>query len=258
MRTELDGHLELTNRLVQPSLVSVGVAEAAVTDCQRRIELDGMLQRIDGLLVTDQHDLVDQAAVEDARNESGADTLNEVWRMPSARQHGAHFRLCGDHTQSWVSLFQDVGHTGQRAARPDTQHQCVDHAIGVTPDFFSRGATVNFRVRGMSELPGHRHPRCGRDDLFGLGDGTANTLGARRKNQLCTKETHQPAAFHGEAVGHSQDAAVTLDRAGEGQTDTGISRSGLDDDTACPDRTGRFHGVPQWRRRCGPSRCPAD
>ena len=54
-------------------------------------------RRVEGGLIADRDDLVDQAAVENGRHEAGADALNLVRPGRAARQHRRIFRLDRDH-----------------------------------------------------------------------------------------------------------------------------------------------------------------
>ena len=107
-------------------------------------------------------DLVDHAAIEDRRNEAGADALDLVRPRRAAGKNGRVFGFDRDHADAGLAGLQNLADAGDRAAGADAGDDEVDFAVRVVPDFFRRGAAMDFRIGGILELLRHRPRRASR------------------------------------------------------------------------------------------------
>src|SRR5215468_1794092 len=103
-------------------------------------------RHLEGGVVVDQDDLVEQLGVEHVRDEPRTQTLDLVLAGRLARDHGAVRRLDGDRLEARLARLDHLGHTGDRAPRPDAGDQGVDLSVGVAPDLLGGGAAMDLRV----------------------------------------------------------------------------------------------------------------
>src|SRR4051794_29433449 len=71
---------------------------------------------IEGRIIRDLHDLVDNLSVQHTRNETSPDALNLVWASLPARQHRRALRLDRDRLEAWLARLDHLGHTSDRSA----------------------------------------------------------------------------------------------------------------------------------------------
>ena len=83
---------------------------------------------VEGGLVADGDDLVDHGAIEDRRNEAGADALDLVRPGRAAGEDGRVFRLDRDHADARLARFQHLADAGDRAAGADAGDDDIDLA----------------------------------------------------------------------------------------------------------------------------------
>src|SRR5207237_258943 len=112
-------------------------------------QLAGHRERV---LVGHLHHLVDDADVEHAGDEAGADALNlvpprlQLLALHLLRDHRAGHRLDRDRLETGLALLEDLADAGDGAAGADAADQDVRLAVGVAPDLFGRGLAVDLRV----------------------------------------------------------------------------------------------------------------
>src|SRR5215469_10908888 len=107
---------------------------------------------LEGGFVADADDLVDQARVEDIRDEPGADPLDPVRAWRAAGQHGAVLGFDRNHLETGFAGFDDGADAGQRAAGADPAHDNIDRALGVSPNLLRRRAAMDLGIGRVLEL----------------------------------------------------------------------------------------------------------
>src|SRR5688572_13816796 len=85
-----------------------------------------LARALEGLIVGDADDVVDDGGVEDGRHEAGAEALDEVWTRLAAREHGAVGRLDGDDAHARLLRLEDLADAGDRATGADAGDEDVD------------------------------------------------------------------------------------------------------------------------------------
>src|SRR6266849_5687567 len=100
------------------------------------------------------------------RNETGSGPLNfmRAWfqRLPGQGLGNDRriFRLGGNRLERGFTRLYYLAATSDGAASPDCRNQDVDFAVGVLPNFFGCGLTVDLGIGGIIELL--RDPGIGR------------------------------------------------------------------------------------------------
>src|SRR5579862_5461183 len=107
---------------------------------------------LEGVVVLDLNDLVDDPGVQDAGNEAGADALDAMGRGSHRlaghllRDDRAVDRLDGDGLEARLALLDDLADAGDGAARADAGDENIDLAVRVVPDLFSGCLAVDLGV----------------------------------------------------------------------------------------------------------------
>src|SRR5208282_4234813 len=100
-------------------------------------------------------DLVNVIPAQDARNKTGADTLNLVRRWLSTREDRAISRLHGHCLERRLFRFYIFGYAGYSAAGADARDQKIDAPVGILPDLRTGGFEVNLRICRVVKLLQH-------------------------------------------------------------------------------------------------------
>ena len=83
--------------------------------------------------------------------------------------------------------------------------------------------------------------------LFRLGDRTTHATGTRREHDLGTEQTQQHAALDRHALGHGENATITLRAGNKSQSNAGVAGGRLNDQSTGLEQSitlGRFdHGL---------------
>ena len=104
-------------------------------------------------------DLVDDVAVEDLRDEVGADALDLVRAEAPSDSSGESAGSTADDLDLGLALLEDLTDTGDGPAGADAADEDVDATVGVVPDLLGGGATVDLDVGRVRELGGRMPPR---------------------------------------------------------------------------------------------------
>ena len=196
---------------------------------QQPLFLRQKLRRLVGLIVLHEEDLVQNRAVQDLRDEPGADALNFVGTGVSPREHRGAGRLNRDDPNIRLPLFEDFPASRNRAARPHRGNKRVDPSIQRLPDLERRRRAVYGRIGGIGELVRHKVRGVLSDDAFGLLDRPFHALPGGGQHELSAVRRQQAGAFHAHAFGHDEDQVVPADSGDQGQPDPRIAARGLDD-----------------------------
>src|SRR5205823_1202316 len=101
-------------------------------------------RHLEGRIVVDLDHLVDDAKVQHAGNEAGADALDlvraglERLAVHLLRDDRAVRRLDGDRLEARLARLDDLADAGDGAAGADARDEDVHLAVGVAPDFLGR------------------------------------------------------------------------------------------------------------------------
>ena len=165
--------------------------------------------------------------------------LAEHRRAGRFNSHDLHVRV----------LFLEVfAHTGNRTARTYAGHEDVHLAIGIFPDFGTRGRLVGSRVGRVHELARDEAIRDFLREFVGLGDSALHALRTFSEHEFSTVGLHQLAAFHTHGLGHHDDDAVTAGSGHRGKANASVTGSRFDNDSALLELAALF-GVIEHRLR---------
>src|SRR5262249_16144107 len=117
------------------------------------LDLRQKARDLESLLARYGDDLVDVARLQDRRDKARSDALDLVRPARLAREHRARGRLTCDYLEARLTRFQRTAAPRKRATRADADHEHVNLALGVVPDFLRRGLLVHEGVGGIVELP---------------------------------------------------------------------------------------------------------
>ena len=213
-------------------------ARAAGQDPLLAGEAAGHRERV---AIADADPAVDDRRVVGAREEVLADALGQVRAGRVAGQDAA-LGIGADDLDRRVARLEDAGGAGDRAAGPDAGHEMGDPALGLVPQLGAGRPFVRRRVLHVPVLVGlegardvTRQPR--RDRVvalrrFGRDVGRAED----DLRAVCAQELLLLGRL---LVGHDEDAAVALERGGDGQAVAGVARCRLDDRAARLEQAGR-------------------
>ncbi len=148
-----------------------------------------------------------------------------MWARCTAGENWRILGLDSNHLEGWLTCLDDLTNAGNGAAGANAGNQDVCFAIGIVPDFLSRGKAVNFRVSRIFKLLWNDGIRVAFGDFFCLGNGAFHTFCAFRQNQFCTEQLEQLAAFNRHGFRHGQNEAITLGGCRKSQCNTGVAGS---------------------------------
>lgn len=206
---------------------------------------------VDGFVIGDLFDVVDDGEVEGAGDEAGADTLDLMgaglggFAEAGLGDDGAVGGFNGDAADGFVFLVLDVAaDAGDGAAGADAGDEDVDFAIGVFPDLGAGGFHVDSGVGGILELlQEHEFAGVRGADALGLLDGAAHAGGAGSENEIGAEGLEDLAAFDGHGLGHGEGDGDAAGGGNEGESDAGVAGGGFDDFLAGAEEAFLF-GVP--------------
>ena len=128
-----------------------------------------------------------------------------------------------------LPFLDDLGHAGDRAARPHPSHQDVHLTIGIAPYLLGGGLTVDHGVSGVLELLWHEGAGMAGDDLLGFPHGACHSLRPGGEDKLRPENGEKLSSLDGHGVGHGEDESVALGGADEGEGYAGVAAGRLDD-----------------------------
>ncbi len=111
-----------------------------------------------GVFIGHGYDFVDDADVQNAWDEPGADALNHVlarlqWLAASMLgDYRTDGRFDGHDLHSRLACFQNLADPRDCSARPDASHKDIDLAGRIAPNLLGRGLAMNFRIRRVVKL----------------------------------------------------------------------------------------------------------
>ena len=146
----------------------------------------------------------------------------------TAGQNGAVGRFDGDDAEIAFAGFEHFSDACECAACADAGNQNIDLAIGVIPDFFGGGTTVDFGVGGVAELLEHVGSGGGVYNFLGALDAARHAFGTGGEFEFGPIGSEHSAAFGAHGFGHGEDEAVAFGRCDHGEGNPCISRGGFD------------------------------
>ena len=146
-------------------------------------------------------------------------------------------------------VFQRATDAAERTAGPDGTDEAVDAALGLLPDFRSRGLRMEFAVREVLELVGPERAagillvHC-RGDAARRVHKVLRVLVRHRRDQAHLGAVRPQRLDLGAAlvIRHDDNAAITQRAANQRQADARVARRALDDGAAGLQITAGFGG----------------
>src|SRR5690606_12772584 len=185
-----------------------------------------------------------------------ADPLDLV-RLPLADPAGVvvfgedgAVRVAADHADGRILLLQVLPRPADRAAGAGRGDEVRDPPLRLLPQLGAGRAVVRLGVRLVVELVGQ--DRAGRllGDPLGHHDvvvGVVGRDGGRGHDDLGAKRLEEPHLLLAHLVRDREDAAVALDRGGNGEPDAGVAAGPFDDDAAGAEPTLALGGLDDRR-----------
>ena len=102
-----------------------------------------------------------------------------------------------------------LAYTGNRAAGTNASYKYIYFSVGIRPDFWAGGSSVNSRVGRVYKLPGDEAVRDLVCQFLCFGNRTFHTLRTFGQHQFRTVGLHQLAALHAHSLRHHQNDPVT-------------------------------------------------
>src|SRR5215470_232775 len=126
-------------------------------------------------------DAIDDRAIQNARDEGGADALDPVRSRRTSGEHRRLRRLDGDEDDSRNLLLEHLADAGQRAAGSDAGDERVQAASHGAQDLQRGRATVDGGIRGVLKLLRHEIAGMLAHQLFGRENGARHSLDGGRE-----------------------------------------------------------------------------
>ena len=187
-------------------------------------------------------DLINDVDIEVLRNESGTDALDHVRAGSTAGNHWASHRLDREGLHR-AAGFDDLRNTGKRATCADTGDEGIDFSFGVAPDFFGGRFAVHLRVGRIVKLTRTKGTWRLLQKLLRLGDRTTHAARTWREHDLSTEQAQQHPTLNRHALGHGENATVSLRTSHKCQSNTGVAGCWFNDQTTWLERTITLRGL---------------
>src|SRR5208283_526977 len=112
-------------------------------------------RHLDGLIVANGDDLVNEILAQNARNEASADSLNLVWGGLATGKHWTFGRFHGHRLERWLLRLDVFRNAGDGSTRADTGDEKIHAPVRVRPNLRTGGLEVNFRIGRVIKLLEH-------------------------------------------------------------------------------------------------------
>ena len=140
----------------------------------------------------------------------------------AAGKHGTCGRLNSDDFDVWIARLQHPAAARQGAAGANAEHEGIDVALGVVPDFFGCGEFMHQRIGRVVELRRYDGIGHGLRQLFGPRNRARHAAWAWRQLKLGPEVRQNLAALHRHSLRHHEDQAITAGGRNEGEADAGV------------------------------------
>src|SRR6202162_6094939 len=185
-------------------------------------------RHVDGLVVSYGDDLVNVIPAQDARNKTGADSLNLVWSWLSPGKDRAVRRLHGHGLERRLLRLYVFGNASDGSAGAYARDQKIDTPVGVIPNLGPRGLKVNLRIRRIVKLLQHVGVWSRGKQFLGFQNCSLHSPRTRRQNDFRAKSKQQHAPLQAHRLGHGEDKLVSLHGCYKGESDSGVAAGRLD------------------------------
>ena len=184
--------------------------------------------RLERIVVFNGNNLIVDARVKRIGHKARANALNFMGASGALRKHGRARRLNGDNLHVGVLGFQICANASHRAARAHARNEDIDLALGIVPNFRTRGFDMGLGICGIGELARDEAVRNLGGEFFRLRDSALHAFGAIGKHQFGTVSLHEQATLDRHGLGHRDDESIAASRSNRSQADTRIATRGLD------------------------------
>src|SRR6478735_752558 len=197
---------------------------------QKRLAQRELARHLCGADVRNEHNLVDQLAIQEVRNEARAEPLNAVKRRSPTTEHRRSRWLHRHQADLLAELAaQYPTYAGERTTRADAANERGNVAAGLLEDLERRALCVTLRVGDVRALGGHERPCRLLSQLTGTLDGASHAALSGRQLDLGTVGLENQAPLHAHVLGHDQNTAVPPHRGDHREADARVATRGFDD-----------------------------
>jgi len=134
--------------------------------------------------------------------------------------------LNGDGFQIWFHSFKVLGATSDSSACSDTSDKNINFTVGLLPDFWTSGFSMNLRIVRVWKLLKHDGSSL-LTNLCCQCDGSWHSLTSWCYYKLSSICSNHDSSFHTHALWHHNDHLVSFGCSYHSQSDTCVSRCWL-------------------------------